>query len=194
MGAVNDHAAIVKKPLSLKTTCNNSSTIIPRDHRDSQVPGGGAGTGPGGAVGPGNLDRESGVGGSRVGGGGGGGSDRERERDRPGIREVGNAGQKFGHSQGQLKRSPSFTTCISTGNSHAPHGPPPPKKHKVTSARDISIAEAGKHGSLADYAFFDKVVCSQVATCDYNFIDNLFLSMLNLCVSNSRVIFFFSKN
>ncbi|XP_031783367.1 paired amphipathic helix protein Sin3a isoform X2 [Nasonia vitripennis] len=188
VGAVNDHAAIVKKPMSLKTTYNNSSAI-PRDHRDSQVPGGGAGTGPGGAGGPGNLDRDSGGGGSRGGGGGSGGSDRERERDRPGIREIGNAGQKFGHSQGQLKRSPSFTTSISTGNSHTPHGPPPPKKHKVASARDLSIAEAGKHGSLADYAFFDKVRKALKSPEVYdNFLRCLVLFNLEIISKNELVL------
>lgn len=83
---------------------------------------------------------------------------RDRDRERPGVKDI-NSGQKFGHTIGQLKRSPSFSTSVSTGNSHhIPHGPPPPKKHKVaTSVRDVSIAEAGKYGSLNDYAFFDKV-------------------------------------
>lgn len=27
----------------------------------------------------------------------------------------------------------------------------------MTSLRDVSLAEAGKHGSLVEYAFFDKV-------------------------------------
>lgn len=27
----------------------------------------------------------------------------------------------------------------------------------MTSLRDVSLAEAGKHGSLTEYAFFDKV-------------------------------------
>lgn len=34
---------------------------------------------------------------------------------------------------------------------------PPAKKHKVTSCRDVTLAEAGKYGTLNDYAFFDKV-------------------------------------
>jgi hypothetical protein len=50
-----------------------------------------------------------------------------------------------------VKRSPSFST-----SAPAAHGPPT-KKHKVTSLRDVSLAEAGKYGSLNDYAFFDKV-------------------------------------
>ncbi|KAJ8675395.1 hypothetical protein QAD02_011181 [Eretmocerus hayati] len=133
VGAVNDHATIVKKPLGLKAAYNNSGPV-PREHRDSQ--------------GPGSLDRDSRDHRDR---------DRDRDRDRPGVRDLSNVGQKFGHSTGQLKRSPSFSTSMSTSNSHVPHGPPPPKKHKVTSVRDISIAEAGKHGTLSDYAFFDKV-------------------------------------
>ncbi|PSN32659.1 hypothetical protein C0J52_12290 [Blattella germanica] len=60
---------------------------------------------------------------------------------------------KFGHSghsgSGQVKRSPSFTSTPPT------HGPPA-KKHKMASLRDVSLAEAGKYGSLTDYAFFDK--------------------------------------
>ncbi|KYN39992.1 Paired amphipathic helix protein Sin3a [Trachymyrmex septentrionalis] len=92
--SVNDHTAIVKKPIGLKTPYNNSGTIS-RDLREA----------------------------SR-----------------------------------QLKRSPSFSTSTTTGNSHhIQHGPPPSKKHKVASMRDISIAEAGKYGTLNDYAFFDKV-------------------------------------
>ncbi|XP_014223938.1 paired amphipathic helix protein Sin3a-like isoform X2 [Trichogramma pretiosum] len=82
---------------------------------------------------------------------------REREKERTGMREVNVPSQKYGHSQNQLKRSPSFNTTVTTSNSHLPHGPPPPKKHKVASVRDLSIAEVGKHGTLADYAFFDKV-------------------------------------
>lgn len=61
---------------------------------------------------------------------------------------------KFGHSghsgSGQVKRSPSFST--STPSTHGP----PAKKHKMASLRDVSLAEAGKYGSLNDYAFFDK--------------------------------------
>lgn len=33
------------------------------------------------------------------------------------------------------------------------------KRPKMTSLRDVSLAEAGKHGSLNEYAFFDKVSC-----------------------------------
>ncbi|KAJ8963093.1 hypothetical protein NQ318_018557 [Aromia moschata] len=37
-------------------------------------------------------------------------------------------------------------------------GRPAPKKHKVSSScRDVSLNEAGKYGTLNDYAFFDKV-------------------------------------
>lgn len=127
MGSVNDHAAIVKKPLSMKTSYNNSS-VIPREHREP--------------IGSGPIERDS----------------REhRERERTGAREI-TAGPKFGHNQGQLKRSPSFSTSLASGNSHhSQHGPPPPKKHKISSVKDVTIAEAGKYGSLNDYAFFDKV-------------------------------------
>ncbi|XP_051176886.1 paired amphipathic helix protein Sin3a isoform X2 [Leptopilina boulardi] len=129
VGPVNDHSTITKKPIGIKTSYNNSGSL-PRDHSDSS--------------GIGNLDRDN-------------REHRDRERDRQSSRDIG-AGQKIGHSTGQLKRSPSFSTSMSTGNSHhIQHGPPPTKKHKVTSARDTSIAEVGKYGSLNDYAFFDKV-------------------------------------
>ena len=134
-GAVNDHTAIVKKPQGLKASYNNSSNV-PRDHRES--------------VGAGALERDSRD-----------HRERERERDRPGPRDINSGGQKFGHSAGQLKRSPSFSANATTGNNshHTPHGPPPPKKHKLgTSLRDtITVSEAAKYGSLNDYAFFDKV-------------------------------------
>lgn len=51
---------------------------------------------------------------------------------------------KFGQ---QVKRSPSFSASSQ----------PPAKKPKMASLRDVSLAEAGKYGSLNDYAFFDKV-------------------------------------
>ncbi|XP_011305634.1 paired amphipathic helix protein Sin3a isoform X3 [Fopius arisanus] len=127
---VNDHTAIVKKPL-IKASYNNTN-VLSRDHREPGNPGG--------------LDRDRDH------------RDRDRDRERPGPRDLNNT-QKFGHNAGQLKRSPPFPTSVSTGNSHhPPHGPPPPKKHKVSaSVRDVTIAEAGKYGSLNDYAFFDKV-------------------------------------
>ncbi|XP_043281981.1 paired amphipathic helix protein Sin3b isoform X2 [Venturia canescens] len=133
-GAVNDHTAIVKKPLAITKTSYNNTSNVPREHRESSS-GGGAG-----AVERDNRDH------------------RERERERPGPRDV-NSGQKFSHNTGQLKRSPSFSPSVTTGNSHhVQHGPPPPKKHKVAaSVRDVTIAEAAKYGSLNDYAFFDKV-------------------------------------
>lgn len=31
------------------------------------------------------------------------------------------------------------------------------QRPRMTSLRDVSLAEAGKHGSLNEYAFFDKV-------------------------------------
>lgn len=83
--------------------------------------------------------------------------DRDRERDRSGIRDI-NSVQKFGHNTGQLKRSPSFSPSVTAGNSHHIQHGPPLKKPKVSSMREcVTIAEAGKYGSLNDYAFFDKV-------------------------------------
>ncbi|XP_075219291.1 paired amphipathic helix protein Sin3a-like isoform X2 [Lycorma delicatula] len=60
---------------------------------------------------------------------------------------------------GGLKRSPSFTSVSIHHSPSHHHHPPPAKKHKVTtlSFRDVTPAEAGKYGSLNDYAFFDKV-------------------------------------
>ncbi|XP_012142995.1 SIN3 transcription regulator family member A isoform X2 [Megachile rotundata] len=129
---VNDHTTIVKKPLGPKAPYNNSGNIS-RDLRESS--------------GTGTIERESRD-----------HRDRERERDRSGIRDI-NSVQKFSHSTGQLKRSPSFSPSVTAGNSHhIQHGPPPLKKHKVSSMREcVTIAEAGKYGSLNDYAFFDKV-------------------------------------
>lgn len=129
--SINDHTAIVKKPIGLKTPYNNSGTVS-RDLRESGSTAG--------------LERDSRD-----------HRERERERDRSNVRDI-NSGQKFGHNTGQLKRSPSFSTSATAGNSHhVQHGPPPLKKPKVTSMRDVTIAEAGKYGTLNDYAFFDKV-------------------------------------
>lgn len=133
--SLNDHSAIVKKPIGLKAPYNSSGTIS-RDPRESS-----------GATGMERENREH----------------RERERDRANVRDI-NSSQKVaiqysgsGHSTGQLKRSPSFSTSVTAGNSHIQHGPPPMKKHKVASPRDVTVAEAGKYGTLNDYAFFDKV-------------------------------------
>ncbi|TGZ43780.1 Paired amphipathic helix protein Sin3a, partial [Temnothorax longispinosus] len=127
--SVNDHAAIVKKPIGPKTPYNNSGTIS-RDLREASSTAG--------------LERDNRD-----------HRERERERDRSNVRDI-VSGQKSGHNPGQLKRSPSFSTSATAGNSHIQHGPPT-KKHKVASMRDITIAEAGKYGTLNDYAFFDKV-------------------------------------
>lgn len=129
-GAVNDHSAIVKKPLGLKALYNSSGNI-PREHRET------------GNIG--NIERDN-------------RDHRERDRERTGGPRELNSGQKFGHSAGQLKRSPSFSTSGTTGNSHhTQHGQPPSKKHKMATLRDVTFADAGKYGSLNDYAFFDKV-------------------------------------
>lgn len=128
---MNDHTTIIKKPVGLKTSYNNSGSIS-RDLREPNLTN--------------VLERDNRE-----------HRDRDRERDRSSTREL-NSAQKFGHTPGQLKRSPSFSTSVSTGNSHhLQHGQPPLKKHKVASMRDVSIAEAAKYGSLNDYAFFDKV-------------------------------------
>ncbi|CAH1169902.1 unnamed protein product [Phaedon cochleariae] len=58
---------------------------------------------------------------------------------------------KIGHVSGQVKRSPPYS-------SYQHRDAPPPKKHKLSSScRDVSLSEAGKYGTLNDYAFFDKV-------------------------------------
>lgn len=82
---------------------------------------------------------------------------------------------KFGNNSG-VKRSPSFSTTTPNsshhGHQHHPHsgshgshatphggqthGPPPAKKHKAC-IRDVTLADAGKFGTLNDYAFFDNV-------------------------------------
>ncbi|KAI4483596.1 hypothetical protein M0804_007856 [Polistes exclamans] len=110
---VSDHTTIIKKPLSLKATYNNSANIS-RDLRESS----------GTCI----LERDTRD-----------HRDRDRERDRSGVREI-STGQKLGHSTGQLKRSPSFSTSVTGGNSHIQHGPPPLKKHKVASMRDVRKA------------------------------------------------------
>ncbi|XP_057664954.1 paired amphipathic helix protein Sin3b isoform X1 [Diorhabda carinulata] len=52
---------------------------------------------------------------------------------------------------GPVKRSPPYS-------SYQHRDQPPPKKHKISSTcRDVSLSEAGKYGTLNDYAFFDKV-------------------------------------
>lgn len=79
---------------------------------------------------------------------GGGGPLSSGLSDRSGLGKFGHSGHS---SSGQVKRSPSFST-----SAPAAHGPPT-KKHKMASLRDVSLAEAGKYGSLNDYAFFDKV-------------------------------------
>lgn len=56
------------------------------------------------------------------------------------------------HLSGPVKRSPPYS-------SYQHRDAPPPKKHKISSSsRDISLSEAGKYGTLNDYAFFDKVI------------------------------------
>lgn len=61
-----------------------------------------------------------------------------------------NISHKPGHISSQIKRSPPYPSLLH-------RDAPPPKKHKMTSCRDVTLAEAGKYGTLNDYAFFDKV-------------------------------------
>lgn len=77
---------------------------------------------------------------------------RDRERDRHHS-----IAQKTGHNLGQIKRSPTYQLGQGISNLHRGADGPPSKKHKGPSIRDVTLAEAGKHGSLSDYAFFDKV-------------------------------------
>ncbi|KAF5281319.1 hypothetical protein FQA39_LY17831 [Lamprigera yunnana] len=50
----------------------------------------------------------------------------------------------------QIKRSPPYPSIIH-------RDAPPSKKHKMSSCRDVTLAEATKYGTLNDFAFFDKV-------------------------------------
>lgn len=67
-----------------------------------------------------------------------------REATEAAISEHRNAGGTHVH----IKSSPMLSPRS---------GSPPAKRHKMACLRDVSIAEAGKYGSLTDYAFFDKV-------------------------------------
>ncbi|KAK9880590.1 hypothetical protein WA026_011830 [Henosepilachna vigintioctopunctata] len=92
-----------------------------------------------------------------------------------------NISHKMGHIPGQLKRSsPPYATMH--------REIPPIKKHKMSSFRDVTLVEAGKYGTLNDYAFFDKVR-KAVRTQDAY---NSFLRCLNLfnqeIVSKSELI------
>ncbi|CAH0550046.1 unnamed protein product [Brassicogethes aeneus] len=53
----------------------------------------------------------------------------------------------------ERKRSPSYPGLLHNRDA------PPTKKHKMSlsSCRDVTLSEAGKYGTLNDYAFFDKV-------------------------------------
>ncbi|XP_050306229.1 paired amphipathic helix protein Sin3b [Anthonomus grandis grandis] len=72
-----------------------------------------------------------------------------RDRDHLPDRHI---SHKSSHQSGSAKRSSS------PYSSYHHRDAPPPKKHKVSPAfRDVSLSEAGKYGTLNDYAFFDKV-------------------------------------
>lgn len=55
-----------------------------------------------------------------------------------------------------VKRSPSYNSMGVNHMIRDRDGPSPPKRHKPI-CRDVTLAEAGKFGSLNDFAFFDKV-------------------------------------
>ena len=57
-----------------------------------------------------------------------------------------------GQGQGRFHQPVLGNKRPPTGLSHAP-----PKKAKFGVLRDVSLAEAGKYGTLNEYAFFDKV-------------------------------------
>ncbi|XP_046399694.1 paired amphipathic helix protein Sin3a [Ischnura elegans] len=146
-GMSNDHAPITKKPPSIKPSFNSS------------VAGSGLGVG-GGGVGSGTGSVLGGTANMSAGGVGGGG----------GALGVGSGNHHHHHHHhhgkfgGQVKRSPSsaFTgTSLERGggggSSGSMLGQPPAKRQKMTSVRDVTLAEAGRYGTLSDYAFFDKV-------------------------------------
>lgn len=91
-----------------------------------------------------------------VGGGSGGGQPKLGITHTP----VTTAGVRTdpGQSSG-LKRSPSFSSqpVHHQSSTSGHHHHPPTKKHKLSSFKDVSLAEVGKYGTLNDFAFFDKV-------------------------------------
>lgn len=91
-----------------------------------------------------------------------------------------------------LKRSPSFSSSNQIGGSV---GPPPPKKHKLLAAKDVSFAEAAKYGSLGDFSFFDRVRKALRSQEVYdNFLRFVFFFLINLyiffIVERFRYIFY----
>jgi hypothetical protein len=63
----------------------------------------------------------------------------------PGSQQGSHLSPSIGPAGANIKRPPSGVAY------------PPPKKQKTGVLRDVSLAEAGKFGSLNEYAFFDKV-------------------------------------
>ncbi|XP_071446323.1 paired amphipathic helix protein Sin3a isoform X2 [Hetaerina americana] len=142
-GMSNDHAPITKKPPSIKPSFN--STVAGSGLNINSALGSGAGGSVSGATNIGGGSSGSGL-------GVGTGNHHHHHHHHHG---------KFG---GQVKRSPSsaFTgTSLERGNTGGGGGSmigqPPAKRQKMTSVRDVTLAEAGKYGTLNDYAFFDKV-------------------------------------
>ncbi|XP_077299211.1 SIN3 transcription regulator family member A [Arctopsyche grandis] len=94
-----------------------------------------------------------------------------------------------------LKRSPSFSSSNQIGGSV---GPPPPKKHKLLAAKDVSFAEAAKYGSLGDFSFFDRVRKALKSQEVYDNFLRCLLLFTNEIVSKSELLAvtapFFSRN
>lgn len=82
---------------------------------------------------------------------------------------------KPGHLSNQIKRSPPYPNLL-------PRDAPPPKKHKLSSCRDVSLSEAAKYGTLTEYAFFDKVCLNLLMYYTSLFSILKFNLMLNLNV------------
>ncbi|XP_059085243.1 paired amphipathic helix protein Sin3b-like [Tigriopus californicus] len=68
-------------------------------------------------------------------------------------------GVKFGMSQPNQIPGPPGLKYSNGSNKRPPTGlaHPPPKKIKSGALRDVTLSEAGKYGTLNEYAFFDKV-------------------------------------
>lgn len=87
---------------------------------------------------------------------------------------------KPGHMSVQVKRSPPYPSTIREA--------PPPKKHKMSSCRDVTLAEAGKYGTLNEYAFFDKVRKALRSQDVYNNFLRLLTLFNNEIVSKSELV------
>ncbi len=82
---------------------------------------------------------------------------------------TGNKKQPFNSTAGQPQAYKPYGAPVPGGNKYGPPPTsatkrgqggaayPPPKKAKIGVLRDVSLAEAGKYGTLNEFAFFDKV-------------------------------------